>query len=155
MPTSRPSSRVAPNPQALQFAPFTAEHFSTPQGLAFVNLQMSQWVNALNRATGQAGPVVMPAGVDVAGATVTGLGAPTGPGDAVSLAHGTNNYGAPAVAPQLDLGGANTLKGLSNLYLMMNQAFTGTITLAKLTVSGTEGSITVSGGLITKVVQST
>ena len=155
MPTPKPARSAAPNPMPIQFTPFTEAHFKTPEGIAFVNLQMSQIVNALNRGTGQAGPVVLPSGVDVAGATVSGLGAPQSDSDAVSLGHSNANYGPAAVSQQLDLGGTSTLKGLSNIYLMMSQAFSGTISLAKLIGGGSNGSITVVGGLITKVVEPT
>jgi hypothetical protein len=142
-------------PRPVQFTPFTPEHFTTKEGISFVNLQFSQIVDALNRVTGQAGTVVLPAGLDVQGGKVSGLAAPTEESDAVSLGHSNANYGAPAVGKQLDLGGGNTLTGLSNLYLLMGQSFTGTITIPKLTGGGSNGSITVSGGLVTKVVQPT
>ena len=117
MPTPKPVRSAAPNPLPIQFSPFTLDHFQTKEGLAFVNLQFSQIVNALNRGTGQAGQVVIPAGINVAGANVTGLGKPSDPSDAVSLGHAQGNYGAPAVGPNLDIGGKNTLKGLAYLYL--------------------------------------
>lgn len=116
MPTPKPARSAAPNPMPIQYTPFTLKHFQTPEGIAFVNLQMSQIVNAINRGTGQAGPVVIPAGLDVAGASVTGLGAPSDPSDAVSLSHAQGNYAAPSVGPQLDIGGSNTLKGLAYCY---------------------------------------
>lgn len=157
MPTPKPVRSAAPNPMPIQFTPFTAKHFSTPEGLAFVNLQFSQIVNALNRGTGQGGPVVLPAGINVAGANVTGLGKPSDPSDAVSLGHGNSNYGAPAVGPNLDIGGTSTLKGLASVYGVVQPGtnVSGKITLAKLTGGGTEGSLTILNGIVTKFVAST
>jgi hypothetical protein len=139
-------------PRQVQYTPLTAEHFKTPEGVAFVNLQLSQFARAINQANGTAGPVVLKSGVDVAGSSVTGLGAPSGPSDAVSLGHAEGNYGPAAVGPQLDLGGSSTLKGLSNVYLMFSKSFSGTVVLAKITGGGSNGSLTVVGGLITEVV---
>lgn len=157
MPTPKPVRSAAPNPMPIQFTPFEAKHFSTPEGLAFVNLQFSQIVNALNRGTGQGGPVVLPAGINVAGASVTGLGKPSDPSDAVSLGHAEGNYGPAAVSPNLDIGGTSTLKGLAAVYAAVQPGanVSGTIILAKLTGGGTEGSITVLNGIVTKFVAST
>jgi len=140
-------------PRQIQYTPLTLKHLSTEEGVHFLNLQLSQIVDAINKGNGTAGQVVLKSGVDVAGSTVTGLGAPSDPTDAVSLAHANSNYAAPAVGQQLDLGGSSTLKGLSGLYLMMGESFTGTIIIPKLSIAN--GSITVVGGLVTKVVQPT
>lgn len=103
-------------PRPVQFPVLRKEQFATDEGVAYFNLAMSQIVNAINQNNGQAGAVVLPSGVDVQGSSVTGLGAPSDPTDAVSLGHSNTNYGAPAVAPQLDIGGKNTLKGLAYCY---------------------------------------
>ena len=151
MPTPKPTRSAAPNQMPIQYTPFTKEHFQTKEGIAFVNLQMSQIVNALNRGTGQSGPVVIPAGVDVAGGSVTGLGTPSNPSDAVSLGHAQGNYGPAAVAPNLDLGGTHTLKGLAAVYASVQPGanVSGTIALAKLTGPGANGSITIKNGIVT------
>ena len=153
-PPRRKTAAVGRNaPVPVQWAEISATDLQTPAGIARLNQQLSQFATALNTGNGVLGPVVLPNGADVNGATVTGLGAPSGPSDAVSLSHASSNYGAPAVGPQLDVGGKNALKGLSNLYLQFNQfkgsGTSGTITLAKLTSGGTNGSITVVNGLIT------
>lgn len=153
--SSRPITRRVPDPRPIQFTPFSAGHFSTPEGLAFVNLQFSQMVNALNRNTGQAGPVVLPAGLDMAGGRVTGLGNPEHPSDAISSGHAQSQFSPKVIAPQLDLGGSSALTGLTNLQLLLTQGFTGTIPLTKLTGGGANGSITVKGGLIQSVVEPT
>ena len=146
MPT--PSS----NPLPIQYTSMTKEQFASDAGVAFHNQQLSQIVNTLNALLGSGGPTLLPSGIDVQGAKVTGLTAPTSPADAISAGHAEANYGAPAVSKQLDLGGTSTLKGLANIYLLMGQSFSGKITLAKITGGGSNGSITVVGGLITEVV---
>ena len=143
------------SPLPIQYSAMSKEQFASDSGVAFHNQQLSQIVTTLNSVLGSGGPTILPSGIDVQGAAVTGLAAPTGPTDAVSAGHASANYSAAAVSPQLDLGGGSTLKGLANLYLMHGQSFSGTITLAKLTSGGTQGSITVSGGLITAVTQAT
>lgn len=159
------------NPLPLQFTPWRKEQFGTDEGVSFINQTIAQMINSINAGTGQAGMVVIPAGLDVAGGTVTGLGNPTGESDAVSLGHAQGNYSAPAVAPSLDIGGKNTLKGLAYVYSQVQQngpsisalqailapgnGITGTITLAKLTGGGTEGSITVLNGIVTGFVNPT
>ena len=153
-PPRRKTAAVGRNaPVPVQYSPATKDDFSTEAGIARFNQQMVQIVNALNRGNGVAGPVVMPNGADVNGATVTGLGAPSGPSDAVSLGHASSNYGAPAVGPQLDLGGKNALKGLTNLQFQLNNLTTskisGTVTLAKITGGGSNGSLTFVNGVIT------
>jgi hypothetical protein len=142
-------------PRQVQFTPLTKAHFATDEGVAFVNLQLSEFARAINQGNGTAGQVVLKQGVDVAGSTVTGIGAPSGPSDAVSLGHASTNYGPEAVGPKLDLGGANSLKGLSALYLMVTTSGTGTVPLAKLTGGGSNGSITFKNGLIQSVVAPT
>ena len=139
-------------PRQIQYTAMKKEDLQSDQGIAFFNQQMSQIVRALNQANGTAGKVVLKSGVDVAGSTVTGLGAPSDPTDAVSLSHASANYGPAAVGKQLDLGGANTMTGLANLYLLMGQSFSGTVVLAKVTGGGSNGALTVVGGIITEVV---
>lgn len=142
-------------PRPIQFTPLRKEQFASDEGVSFVNLQLSQIVNAINRGSGQAGQVVNPAGFDVAGGTVTGLGSPTEPGDAVSLAHSQANYGATAVGSQLDIGGNQTLKGLAAVYAAVQpgNGVSGTIVIPKLTT--TNGSITVKNGIIVGFVNPT
>lgn len=150
------------SPFPIQFAPFEKKHFETDEGLAFVNLQFSQIITALNTGNGVAGKVTLPHGVDVRGATVSGLGEPEAPEDAVSQSHVQSNYSAPAVGPQLDIGGKYALKGLTGLQLQLNSLLSslsagvsGTIALTKLTGGGSDGSITVVNGLITAFVNPT
>jgi hypothetical protein len=121
-------------------------------GLSALNQTLSQLTTTLNSLLGAGGPTILPAGIDVAGSPLTGLPAPSGPTDAVSAAHVSTNYGAAAQSTALDLGGPNTLKGLAALQLWFNTGITATVTLAKLTVAGSNGSLTVTHGLITGYV---
>lgn len=159
----------APIRLPLQYTPWRAEQFQSKEGISALNQWQLQVINAINAARGENGPATIPGGVDVQGASITGLAAPTGPTDAVSAGHAAGNYGAPAVAPALDIGGTNTLKGLAYVYGQVQAngpaitqiqnalaaGVSGTITLAKLTTGGTNGSITVKGGLIVGFVNPT
>ena len=109
---------ATPKPIRLPLQPpiFRKEHFATDAGVSYVNQQMMQMAMAINASRGEFGPAVIPSGVDVQGASVTGLGSPSGPTDAVSAGHATTNFGAPSVGPQLDIGGTHTLKGLAYCY---------------------------------------
>lgn len=118
MSTSRPSTRRLnrATPPArpkipLQFTPFREDHFKTPDGIATVNQTIQQIVNAINEGT--VGKLVLPNGADVRGASITGLGDPQGPSDAVSNAHVSTTYGYGAQRAQLDIGGDHALKGLT------------------------------------------
>jgi hypothetical protein len=134
---------------------FREDDFKPENSYQFINQWATQVTNAANLANGAVGPSVLPAGVDVAGGKVTGLGKPTGPTDAISSGHAEANYSAPVLAQQVDVGGPSALKGLTYLYLQMNKGASGTIPLAKLTGGGSNGSITVSSGLITAFVAPT
>jgi len=147
---------VAPtksNPVPIQRPNFRPEDLAPEGGLAYFNQFMDQIVNAANLANGAVGPSVLPAGVDVAGGKLTGLAKPENPTDAVSLSHANSSYSAPALGPQLDLGGPSALKGLTGLQLQFNQltqsGASGTVVLAKLTGGGSNGSLTFKNGIVT------
>lgn len=148
-----------PNSLPLQWASLTPEHFKTQEGIDAVNQQMLQIVNAVNRNNGVGGKVTLPHGIDVRGATVSGVGAPQSDSDAISSGHAQSQFSAPVLSPQLDIGGKNTLKGLTGLYLQINQltagAISGTVVLAKITGGGSNGSLTFTNGVITGVVDPT
>lgn len=159
-------------PRPVQFTPLRKEDLASDGGMTFVNQTLSQLTTTLNALVGQGGPTQFPAGVDMAGSTLTGLATPSSPTDAISAGHASSQYSAAAQQPQLDIGGDYTLKGLTYSYQQASQVpgmqtqissiltklaagVTGTISLAKLTTGGTNGSITVSGGLITGFVNPT
>lgn len=139
----------------IQYTPFSAEHFQTSDGVAFVNLQMQQMVNAINAGNGAAGRVTLPNGIDMNGATVSNVGNPVSETDAISAGHADSKYSASSVSPNLDIGGKNTLKGLASLYNWQQTGVTGKITIPKLTSGGSDGSITVVNGLITSITNPT
>jgi len=80
-----------------------------------LNTYLQSIVQAINQGNGSTGKTVLPAGVDVQGSTVSGVGEPQTPTDAVSKVHAENNYSAAALAPQLEAGGSNTLKSFRAL----------------------------------------
>ena len=117
---------------------------------------LQQVIQRVNEHSGVAGPTKLPSGADVQGKTVTGLAEPTSPTDAISAGHAKSQYSAGSLAPQLDIGGSHALKGLTGLQLQFNSTFqnaqSGTVPLAKLTSGGTQGSYTVTNGVITAIV---
>ena len=152
--TNRP---VAPKqqPPPIQRFQFTKEDFSTDAGVARVNAMMAQHATAVQALQGSGGRTTLFSGLDVQGETVTGVGSPQGPSDAVSLAHAEANYSPQATSSSFDIGGKNALTGLTNLYLQVTQGGSGTVTLAKLTTLGTNGSITFKQGLMQSFVNPT
>ena len=123
MSTTRPSTRRAvrtipkpPPPLPLQFSAFTEKHFSTPDGVASVNLLIQQMVNAINAGNGSAGRVSLPEGIDVAGKTITGVGAPASDSDAISSGHAQSQFSPQVLQPKFDIGGSHALKGLSYVF---------------------------------------
>jgi hypothetical protein len=159
-PTSRPTPPAA-TPLPIQRVQFTSKDFS--ENTASVNVTLNQIIGAIQALQGSSGPSVLPSGIDVAGSTVTGLAAPTSPADAISAGHAASQYSAASLGPQLDIGGSNALKGLTGLQMTSNSQATsiaaiqaalatgvsGTVTLVKLTVGGSNGSLTFTKGLIT------
>lgn len=153
-------------PLPIQNFQLTPDDFKNPGRL---NTMMQQVITAVQALQGTGGRTVLPSGVDVQGDTVSGLGAPKSQTDAISQGHAESSYSAPVVGPQLDIGGKHALKGLTLVQMQANQNATdvatilaklaagasGTITLAKLTGGGSNGSITVTGGIITAFVNPT
>lgn len=148
-PTNRP---VAPKqqPPPIQRVNFTEEDFKG--NISRLNTIMAQLTGAVQALQGSGGRTSLFSGLDVQGETISGVGAPQSPTDAVSLQHADSSYSPAATASSFDLGGANALKGLSNIQLQLQQAANGTVTLAKITGGGSNGSLTFVNGLITKFV---
>ncbi len=138
MPTTPPSGQ---NPLPIQYTPVTKEQLASDDGVAFLNQQLSQFTTTINALVGAGGPTLLPGGVDVQGARVTGLSAPTSPADAVSLAHANANYGPATQSTALDIGGTHTLKGLSYLLLKQQQS----LAVAQGTYTGAHNYFTVYG----------
>jgi hypothetical protein len=142
--------KVAP-PLPIQAPLFRPDDLKPESGLHFFNQWCSSVVVALNQLFGITGKTVLPSGIDVQGASVTGLSSPTDPSDAISSAHAESKYAPSVTASQFDVGGPHALNGLTSISLQMTQAYTGTIALAKLTGGGSNGSISVANGLIISV----
>jgi hypothetical protein len=138
-----PSDR--PNP--IQNFQFTEEDFKNPARLNTLFQQLIPHVNAL---IGAAGPSVLPAGIDVRGSTISGLGPPQSETDAISSGHANRQFSPEAIAPSLDIGGKIALKGLTGLQItsttlqssiaalnaVLATGVSGTVVLAKITGGG-------------------
>jgi hypothetical protein len=172
MPTPPPAPPSSQRPNRVQFPILRKEDFSTDAGVSSFNLNMAQFVTTINNILGDGGATQFPAGLDVAGAKVTGLAEPSGPTDAVSQSHVASNYGSSTQSTNLDIGGSNTLKGLAAVYgasgpggtqttaiatiqatLKPGSGVSGTITIPKISVAN--GSITVLNGVVVGFVQPT
>lgn len=142
-----PASNLLP----IQYTTMTKEQFASDAGVTCHNQQMSQIVTTLNALLGSGGPTLLPSGIDVRGAKVTGLAAPTDPSDAVSAGHASATYSPAAVAPHLDIGGSQTLKGLAAVYSVVQPGMgtSTTLALAKVTGGGSNGSVTIKNGVVT------
>jgi hypothetical protein len=106
-----PASNTPIPIQAIQLTPSDMQDPT----LGRLNNLLAQITQAANASNGSTGRTQLPAGVDVAGSTVTGLGAPQNPSDAVSAEHVAANYSAASLRAQLDIGGPQALKGLTLL----------------------------------------
>lgn len=119
-----------------------------------LNTYLQQIVQAVNQGNGSTGKTVLPAGVDVQGATVSGVGEPQTPTDAVSKVHAETNYSASALAPKLEAGGSNTLKSFRALNSKQQQesysTFLNKVTNTTPTTNSTVVTATApSGGSVT------
>ena len=149
--TIRPTA-PANRPLPIQNFQLTKSDIEDPS-LGRLNVMLQQVIQRVNEHSGVSGTTLLPSGVDVQGSTVTGLAAPSSASDAISAGHADSQYSASALAPQLDLGGKNALKGLAGIQLQMQQAASGTVTIPKLTTAN--GRITFKNGLVVSFVQPT
>jgi hypothetical protein len=165
-PTSRP---VAPKqqPPPIQRVNFTEDDFKGNIGR--FNTIMAQLTGAVQALQGSGGRTSLVSGLDMQGETVSGVGAPQGDTDAVSLGHANANYSPDATASSFDLGGSHALKGLTNLQINSNtqasqiaailailaggMGISGTLIIPKLTTAN--GSLTFVNGIIVGFVQPT
>lgn len=135
----------APPTLPIQAPQVTREQLADP---AYMNVLLQQVFTAINQGNGALGRVVLSRGIDVQGATVTGLGAPQSETDAISSGHAAANFGPVAQAQQLDIGKPQALKGLTAAYALAQQASTAVSKLPTYT-SGSN-SIQLVGGVILK-----
>jgi hypothetical protein len=102
-----------PNNQAtapLQLQQFSLEDFQTPEGIARFNQFITQHVKATNSTLGSAGPVSLPKGADLGGASIANVGGVGPQHTAISHAFAEANYSAAALGPQLEGNGKNALR---------------------------------------------
>jgi hypothetical protein len=165
-PTSRP---VAPKqqPPPIQRVNFTEDDFKG--NVARFNTIMAQLTGAVQALQGSGGRTSLVSGLEMQGETVSGLGSPQGPTDAVSSGHVESNYGPDTTSKALDIGGSNCLKGLAATYgqsqlnstaitaiqaiLAKGTGISGTLIIPKLTTAN--GSLTFVNGIITAFTQPT
>jgi len=95
------STPPIPTTLPIQWAPLTDADLKSP---AAMNQRLTQLFNAVSAVQGAAGKTVLASGVDVAGSTISNVGAPQSPLDAISSAHAESKYSAAALAPQLEAG---------------------------------------------------
>lgn len=144
----------------IQFTQLDLSDFQTHEGIAKFNNILSQIQTTLNNVIGAAGPTTLSSGIDVAGSTVSNLGEPRSPSDAISKMHAERNYSAQALAPQLESGssvGLKTYRALNSksqqesystfLNKVMNTAPTcNSSTMSATVPSGGSVMVTVTGG---------
>lgn len=106
----------SPTSLPIQWAPLTAEECGGNSSMAAsFNQRLGQLFNAASAQQGAAGKPIIPSGIDVAGASISNVGEPQSPSDAISKSHAEANYSAAALAPQLEAGGKNSFKGYRSL----------------------------------------
>ena len=115
----------------------------------------SKLTDAVNSLLGYNGQVNVVNDLSVNGNKVQNVAAPVAPTDALNLGTAEAKYAPSVTGPQLDVGGSNSLKGVTYLYTWKNKGLSVTITTAALTSGGTQGSMTFTAGLLTAAVQST
>lgn len=108
-------------PLPIQYTPLRKEDFASHSGVSFINQYLSQITTTINAFVGAGGPTVLPAGADLRGSVLSGLGAPSAASDAVPLGHATNAFGPATQQQQLDIGKPYALKGLTGLWSKVAQ----------------------------------
>lgn len=118
-------------------------------------IHYSKLTDAVNGLLGYNGPSVISNSLDVQGNPVQNVANPKAATDALNLQTADAKYASSVQSKALDVGGTHTLTGLNALYLQSSKGLSVTITTAKLTPTGTNGSMTFSKGLLISAVQST
>lgn len=139
------------NPVPIQAPNFREEDLKAENGYGYLNQWATQVTLAANLANGAVGPTVLPKGLDTQGGRITGIPAPEHPSDAISSGHAQTQFSAPSLQPQLDIGGKNTLKGLSYLYGWQQQnqaAIQNAITLTPTPYTGVSNFFEIAGFII-------
>jgi len=138
----------------IQLTQFKPEDLQDPN-LAVLNQWVANITKAANASTGTGGPVTIPSGIDVKGATISNVGGVGPEHEAVSKSYAEKNYSAAALAPQLEGGGKNALKSVRRVNdSNQKEQFSGFLdnimstapTTNSATISGSGDSVTVSSG---------
>ncbi len=115
----------------------------------------SKLTDAVNTLLGYNGPVPFQSSLNLNGNAIQNVGAPTVPTDALNAGTAAATYSPSVTGPQLDVGGTSALKGVTSLYLQSKKGLNVTITTAKLTAGGAQGSMTFKAGLLVAQIQAT
>ena len=115
----------------------------------------SKLTDAVNGLLGYNGQAVISNSLSVSGNPIQDVANPTSATDALNLGTADSKYSASVIGPQLDIGGSNALKGLTSLYRESQKGLSVTVTTAKLTVGGANGSLVFTNGLLTSVTPAT
>lgn len=115
----------------------------------------SKLTDAVNTLLGYNGTIPMVNTLDLNNNPIQNVAAPVAPTDALNLGTAEAKYAPSVTGPQLDVGGSNAMKGVTYLYTWKAKGLSVTITTAKLTVGGTNGSMTFLNGLLVAAVPST
>ena len=100
----------------LQQIILSEEDFSSPhQFVLLLNQILTNLTQQVNRLQGFSGPVKFNSHVDLNGNRVINLGQAEGSGDAVSQGYGNDNFGAAALAPQIQALGKQVLQSYRQL----------------------------------------
>lgn len=115
----------------------------------------SKVTDAVNGLLGYNGQINVSNDFSVNGNNVQNVADPVAATDALNLQTAEAKYSPTVVGPQLDVGGKTPLKGLTYLYSWRQKGLSVTITTAKLTGGGTNGSMTFVNGLLVASTQAT
>lgn len=139
MSTSRPGAPIPIIGTQLKLSDLQVE------GLPMLNTIITQMQTQINTLTGANGKTQLPAGVDVKGATVSGIGEPQQTNDAVSKQHAEANYSAPVIGRQLESGSKYSLKSFRALNSKAQQETNSTFLNTMMNTAPTCNSSIITG----------
>jgi hypothetical protein len=139
----------------VQLTQFKLEDFQSEDGISRFNQQMTNVVKALNSVVAGAGPVTLPAGVDLQGASIANVGGVGPQHEVVSKAYAEANYSAAAIKPKLEAGGSHALttvrrvndsRQLENSSAFLEGALNTAPTTNTSTITGSGSTVSISSG---------
>lgn len=145
---------MPPRNLPIQNIQLTEDDLKSPE--TFNNL-FTQVFNRLADLSGDNGTTALPSGVDVGGSTITNVGAPQTPSDAISSAHAESKYSPAVMSKQLESGAKFGFKGYRSLNSKSQQEAYSTFLNRVTNTSPTTNSSVVtatapSGGNVTITV---